>query len=148
MIRHSFLPTAAAIAITLAFAGCGKKEEGPSPAAPKAAATPSKIHEVMMHGDAKGYYYEPKVLVIKVGEAVRWKLSEGGPHNVNFKGQRIPAPAKAILEKEGRLTGVNLEAPGQTYDLLFSKEMGVGEYNYICDPHAALGMTGKIIVQP
>jgi plastocyanin len=38
-----------------------------------------------------------------------------------------------------------LQLPGQTLD--FAVKMPVGSYYFQCDPHAALGMKGHLIVQ-
>jgi plastocyanin len=38
-----------------------------------------------------------------------------------------------------------LQLPGQTYDLVVS--MQPGKYYFQCDPHAALGMKGKLEVE-
>ncbi len=135
-------------AAPLLFGACGG---GDQPAAKKAAAaTPEpftgQIHEVKMRGTAEGYFYEPKTLTIKSGDKVRFIMVDGGPHNVSFAGQKIPNKAQVILEREGVLVGVMLQAPGQTTDVHFVKALPPGTYNFICDPHAALGMTGKIIV--
>lgn len=135
-----------ATALPWFFAACGKSPEGGS----KAPATPAPftgtIHEVKMRGTAKGYFYEPAQLSIKLGDKVRFLMVDGGPHNVNFTGQKIPTGANVILEKEGKLLGVMLQAPGQETEIEFSKPLPVGDYHYVCDPHVALGMKGKISV--
>lgn len=134
-------------AAPLLFGACGG---GGEPEAKKAAATPEpftgQIHEVKMRGTAEGYFFEPKTLTIKLGDKVRFVMVDGGPHNASFAGQKTPAKAQVILEKEGVLVGVMLQVPGQTTDVTFVKSLPPGTYNYICDPHATLGMTGKIIV--
>jgi plastocyanin len=38
-----------------------------------------------------------------------------------------------------------LQLPGQTYDVLV--RMPAGSYYFQCDPHAALGMRGHLIVK-
>ena len=131
----------------LLLAGCGKSPES---AASSAAATPApftgQVHEMKMRGNATSYFYEPKELVIKRGDKVRFLMVDGGPHNVNFTDQKIPKGANVILENEGKLLGVMLQAPGQACEVEFHKKLPVGDYNFVCDPHAALGMKGKITV--
>jgi len=135
-----------AAALLLALGGCSKSPSGGAPATP--APFTGTVHEVKMRGTAKGYFYEPAQLMIKKGDKVRFTMVDGGPHNVNFTGQNIPGPAKVLLEGEGKMLGAMLQAPGQTYDVEFGERFPIGDYNYVCDPHAALGMKGKIVVTP
>jgi len=136
-----------AAALLLALGGCAKSPDGGGAAATPAPFT-GTVHEVKMRGTAKGYFYEPAQLMIKKGDKVHFVMVDGGPHNVNFGGQNIPAAAKVLLEKDGKLLGVMLQAPGQSYDIEFNSRYPIGDYNYVCDPHAALGMKGKIVVTP
>src|SRR5579871_4378857 len=58
----------------------------PAPAAgavAKVAAT-GQTHEIKMIGDEKGYRFEPADLTIKSGDAVKFIMVAGGPHNVSF----------------------------------------------------------------
>ena len=105
-----------------------------------------QIVEVKMRGTAQGYKFEPAQIVIQSGDKVRFTIVDGGPHNVNFTGQRVPPGAAMILQNRGKLLGTNLVAPGQTCEIEFTKDMPIGEYDFVCDAHAALGMRGKIIV--
>ena len=126
--------------------GCGKAPEGGAQAQATPAPFTGTVHEVKMRGTAKGYFYEPAQLSIKLGDKVRFLMVDGGPHNVNFTGQKIPGGANVILEKEGKLLGALLQAPGQATEIEFAKPLPVGDYHYVCDPHVALGMKGKITV--
>ena len=107
-----------------------------------------------MRGTAQGYSFEPKEITIKSGDKVRFSLTDGGPHNVSFNSvvapdaTKIPAGAKMVLEGEGKLVGAFLQVPGQSYEIAFNKNLPVGEYNFVCDPHTVLGMKGKITVTP
>lgn len=141
----------------LSLTGCGPSANGSSTAAPEqTAASPftGQVHEIKMRGTPKGYFFEPKELAIKSGDKVRFIMVEGGPHNVSFNSALAPdatqAPegAKMVLESKGKLVGALMQAPGQVYELEFSKDLPTGEYNFVCDPHTALGMKGKIIVNP
>jgi plastocyanin len=105
-----------------------------------------QIVDVKMRGTAQGYKFEPAQIVIQSGDKVRFTIVDGGPHNVNFTGQRVPTGAAMILQNRGKLLGANLVAPGQTCEIEFTKDMPIGEYDFVCDAHAALGMRGKIIV--
>ena len=137
----------------------------PAPAATTPAAgavTPApatgKTHEVKMVGDASGYKFIPADLTIKKGDAVKWVMVSGGPHNVSFTGVTDPA-TKAQLDanmsapttgstgaKMGELMSPMLMNPNESYTLSFAN-VPAGKYDYICTPHAALNMKGSITVQ-
>jgi plastocyanin len=124
----------------------------PTPAAgavAKVAAT-GATHDVKMIGDAQGYRFDPSTLTIKSGDAVRFTMIAGGPHNVTFD-PSIPADAKAQLDanmdnKSGDLAGPMLLNPNDTYVISFG---GVkpGTYPFFCSPHQAMNMKGTITVQ-
>lgn len=122
------------------------------PAAPPAFT--GTVHEIKMNGTATTFFFEPKELAIKQGDKVRWIMTAAGPHNVNFASAafpdktKIPDGAKVKLETQGALVTPFLQAPGQTTEITFGKDMPLGEYNYVCDPHTPLGMAGKITVTP
>src|SRR3954470_12929584 len=80
----------------------GTPAAGASGAAAAAPAT-GTTHEVKMIGDAKGYRFEPAELTIKQGDAVKWIMVSGGPHNVAFLNLTDPT-TKAQL---------NANMPGQ-----------------------------------
>ena len=138
----------------LVLTGCGPSS---TPTSQQPSAPPpftGQVHEMKMRGTPQKYYYEPEQLIINRGDKVRFVMVEGGPHNVSFSNPlkpddtKIPPGAKVVLENQGKLVGVLLQAPGQTYELEFNKSLPIGEYNFVCDPHALLGMKGKIVVNP
>jgi plastocyanin len=142
---------AAAVSGALLLTGCGSETTAEAKTDTKAASSaPSEpvrdVHEISMRGDASGFFFEPKEITIRQGDLVRWKMVDGAPHNVNFAGRAFPGSAKVLLESRKKLVGVTLQAPGQTYEIHFTEAYPVGEYNYVCDPHAVLNMAGKIIV--
>ena len=121
-----------------------------SPAAAPAPAT-GATHDVQMLGDASGYRFSPVSLTIKRGDAVRWTNVSGGPHNVTFWADSIPAGAQAPLAANmpgttAPLTGPLLLTPNQTYTISFAN-VPAGTYKYYCTPHLALGMKAIIQVQ-
>jgi plastocyanin len=127
----------------------------PATPAPAAAAAPvaitGKTHEVRMIGDAKGYRYEPATITIKAGDGIRWIMVSGGPHNVSFWADSIPAGAAAQLtgamEKQiSPLAGALLLQSNETYTISFGNAPK-GTYHYFCTPHLALNMKGTITVQ-
>jgi plastocyanin len=125
---------------------------------PKPAAEPftGSVHEVKMRGTvapAPAFFFEPAELTIKQGDKVKFTLVDGAPHNVSFNSPmpgltKIPDGAKLILENRGQLVGTLLQVPGQTAEIIFGKDLPVGEYTFVCDPHAPLGMKGKITLNP
>ncbi|MBA4146808.1 MAG: hypothetical protein H0X66_01745 [Verrucomicrobia bacterium] len=104
------------------------------------------VHDVAMRGEGTTFYFEPKELTIQRGDVVRWKMVDGAPHNVNFTGQKIPEGARVILANKKKLMGMMLVAAGQTYEMKFTEDFPFGDYNYVCDPHIAFNMTGKITI--
>jgi plastocyanin len=149
---HLLLPVLIVPALLLA-AGCGPaagnentRSAGASLAKAASTVPIRNTHEIDMRGDATGFFFEPKELVIQRGDLVRWKMVDGAPHNVNFTGREFPQGARVLLENRRKLMGLMLQTPGQTYEIHFTDEFPLGEYNYVCDPHAVLNMTGKLII--
>ena len=82
--------------------------------------------------------FVPATLTVKRGDIIRFVLKMG-VHNVSF-------PADSNIGKSGLpAAGPMLQAPGQTHDVPVT--FGAGTYHFQCDPHAALGMVGKLTVQ-
>ena len=130
----------------------GTSTAATTPAPTPTAAAPGKTWNVKMLGDASGYRYDPAALTIKVGDAVRWTVVSGPPHNVTFWTDSIPTGASTPLQADmsqtlGPLTGPLLNAANQTYTITFLK-VPPGTYSYYCTPHLALGMKGKLTIQP
>ena len=108
-------------------------------------------HEIKMTGDASGYKFEPANLTIKQGDAVKFIMVSGGPHNIAFTGI-TDAVAKAQLDanmagaKMGELSGPLLMQPNEGYVVSFAK-VPAGTYAFNCTPHVAMNMKGVITVQ-
>ena len=143
-MRHRFhqsLPFFFAIAAAACSGGGTDKPaaEGESPpATPAAAAATGDTIIVEMHSDGTGNYYKPNEIEAHQGDVVRFVL-KSGVHNVNF-----------LADSNEVKTGLPpasdmLQLPDQTYDLVVS--MQEGHYYFQCDPHAALGMKGKLEVE-
>ena len=116
-----------------------------------AAPATGTTHEVKMIGDAKGYRFEPADLTIKQGDAIKFIMVSGGPHNVAFLNLTDPAtkaqlnanmPGQHMAEDSSPL----LMNPNEAYTISFGK-IPAGKYDYDCTPHAAMGMKGTITVQ-
>jgi plastocyanin len=124
-----------------------------APAAGAAAAAPAtgKTVEVKMIGDATGYKFDPANVTVKQGDAVKFVMVSGGPHNVAFQNV-TDAAAKSQLDANmpgthlGELSGPFVMQPNEAYVVSFAK-VPAGKYDYICTPHAAMNMKGSITVQ-
>lgn len=125
---------------TLAVA-CGKepKREGASGEAKEAdQASTGKVIIVEAYSDAEGNYFKPNKVEAHKGDIVRFTL-KSGVHNVNFLADSNPG--KTGLPPASEM----LQVPDQTYD--FTVTLAKGHYYFQCDPHALLGMKGKLEVE-
>lgn len=164
--------TSLATGLALVAAACGgekKAEQTTTPpsaeqatpaAAPAAAPTAGgTTHEVKMvlegtAGAPGSYKYDPAKLTIKAGDVIKFVSVSGGPHNVEFYPDSIPAnvpaPIKALvmqpLEKGGSIVSDNLKPDGESFELSFAGAPA-GVYKFFCAPHHALGMVGEVTVQ-
>jgi len=114
-----------------------------------AAPITGKTYEVKMIGDGTTYKFDPANIEIKQGDAVKWIMVSGGPHNVAFID--TPAAAQAQLsanmpQQMKELTSPMMMTPNETYTVSFGN-VPAGTYNYHCEPHAAMGMKGSIKVE-
>jgi len=125
----------------------------PAPAAGAVAKVPAtgQTVTIKMIGDDKGYRFDPANVTIKPGDAVKFVMVSGGPHNVAFDPATVPADSKAQLDanmdqKLSELSSPNLMNPNEEYLISFG---GVkpGKYDFHCTPHLAMGMKGTITVQ-
>lgn len=124
-----------------------------TPAAGAVAMAPATgtTHEVKMIGDATGYKFEPANITVKSGDAIKFIMVTGGPHNVAFTGV-TDAAVKAQLDANmpgqhmGELSGPMLMQPNEAYIVSFAK-VPAGKYEFNCVPHAAMNMKGSVTVQ-
>ena len=124
-----------------------------APAAGAAAAAPAtgKTHEVKMTGDATGYKFDPANITVKSGDAIKFTMVSGGPHNVAFQNVadaavRAQLDANMPGQKLGEAAGPMLMQPNEAYTISFAK-VPAGKYDYICQPHAAMNMKGVVTVE-
>ena len=106
---------------------------------------------IEMVGDASGYRFVPASVTAHVGDVVRFVNKIGGPHNITFWPDSIPAGAQRQLQSgmantTGPLTGPLLINPGDATTVSLAG-VAPGTYKFYCMPHLALGMKGQIIVQ-
>ncbi len=126
-----------------------------APAATASAGTAAPITgktiDVKMIGDAQGYRFDPASITLKVGDGIRFTNVTGGPHDVTFWPDSIPAGAAAQLGANmpstiGPMTGPLLVTPNATYLVSFAG-LTAGTYHFYCTPHLAMGMKGVVTVQ-
>ena len=125
---------------------------GAAPAGAMAAAPATgTTHEVKMIGDATGYKFEPANITVKSGDAVKFVMISGGPHNVAFQNV-ADAAVKAQLDanmpgqKMGEASSPMVMQPNEAYTVSFAK-VPAGKYDYVCVPHLAMNMKGVVTVQ-
>ena len=144
----------AGVAVVLAACGGEKKAGTTTDTSAMAAPVPSATgarHEVQMVVEGTTYKFSPAELTIKAGDVVVYKNVSGGPHNVAFWADSIPAGAAAVLDaaitdKMGPLSSALIAAPGDSLVVSFAGAPA-GVYHFTCTPHMAMGMHGKISVQ-
>ena len=120
---------------------------GTATAAPATGTT----HEVKMVGDEKGYRFEPANITVKAGDAIKFTMTSGGPHNVAFDPAGIPGAGKDQLNANipnaaGELSSQMMMNPNEAVTITFAG-VAPGAYNYHCTPHLAMNMKGVITVQ-
>jgi plastocyanin len=153
---------AAGLAIVLAACGGEKKAENqttttaapeqqtPAPAGGEATGGGAN-HDVNMTLEGSTYKFDPSTLTIKAGDVVTFHNKSGGPHNVSFWADSVPAGAAdklkaAMPDQMAPLEGPLLTEQDASYKISFAGAPA-GEYKFYCLPHLALGMHGKITVQ-
>ena len=150
--------------LTVVLGACGgekKGEEAPAanatpaaaPAAPASApAATGATHDINMVLEGTTYKFVPAELSVKVGDQVVFHNVSGGPHNVQFYADSIPAGAKEIIDPQlkdelGPLSSALLVDPNATLAVSFAGAPA-GVYKFTCTPHMAMKMHGAITVTP
>lgn len=87
--------------------------------------------ENMVVVELAGTSFNPSTVTISVGQTVRWVWVSGGAHTVTPDGH-------------SEWSSASLNQPGHTFQHTFNN---AGEFPYICVPHEAAGMRGKVVVQ-
>ena len=114
-------------------------------------AAPPTTHRIRMVQAGSAYKFDPAALTIKVGDVVEFVNVSGGPHNIQFDKDHIPAGAQEVLNRamarrQGVLQGPFMTAANETYSVSFAGAPK-GTYAFFCLPHQALGMKGTITVE-
>ena len=153
MTRTHILRLTGLVAVTAAIVACSGTDSGAAGESATATATQTsaaaggeqtpdagrEVITVKMLTDGTGNRFEPANFEAHQGDVIRFVL-ESGVHNVHFLADSNPG-------KSGFPTAPSdyLQLPGQTYDVKVT--WAPGSYYYQCDPHAALGMVGRIEVE-
>jgi plastocyanin len=85
------------------------------------------VHNVTV----QNFSFDPADISVAQGDTVVW-TNLGGSHNVHHTGN------PSLF---GRAVG-----SGWTYTFVFN--LDAGRYDYVCEPHASMGMTGSVTVTP
>ena len=123
----------------------------PAAGAMMAAPATGTTHEVKMIGDATGYKFIPENITVKSGDAIKYVMVSGGPHNVAFPSV-ADAAVKAQLDanmpgqKMGEASGPMVMQPNEAYTVSFAK-IPAGTYEVVCVPHLAMNMKRVVTVQ-
>jgi plastocyanin len=103
-----------------------------------AAARPSKgaVVKVVVGAHAE-MRFEPAALTVHRGDVIRF-VAANGVHDVHFLPERNPGAKKLPAASDYLLRD------GDVYEL--KVELAPGTYEFQCDPHASMGMKGKLTV--
>lgn len=146
MISRSIYRISSALATgTLLFiAACNKESSEQKSAEPEEkhetksdVKATGKVITIEAYSDAQGNYFKPTEVEAHRGDIVRFVL-KSGVHNINFLPDSNPGAEHLPA------TSDMLQLPEQAFDVLVA--MKKGSYFFQCDPHALLGMVGRIKV--
>ena len=101
-----------------------------------------RVVVVRMMDDGGSFRYEPAELTVRRGDIVRFEQAGTMPHNVEFV--RNTAPDGADLGSAWM--GSFLIGKGETYDVVVDDRFIDGAFDFLCSPHATMGMKGRITV--
>lgn len=124
----------------------------PATPIPSASAAPitGTIIEVRLIGDAKGYRFEPQHLVAKVGDGVKFVVMSGGPHEIAFDLDQVPAETRlqllANMPNGNNGRSPLLSVPRETWTLSLGA-LKPGSYPFVSTPRLPQGMKGVLEVQ-
>lgn len=99
------------------------------------------VIKMALKSGAVPYVFEPATTYAQPGDTLRFVEASGVLHNVRFTKQ---APGARL---GSAATTPYLTQKGQSYDLVVDHRFAPGTYEFVCDPHAAIGMKGTLIVK-
>ena len=79
--------------------------------------------------------FDPETVYVSPGDTVKWEWQGSVGHNVHATD--VPDDADWSVQTE-------VASAPMEYEHTFDGPMG--EYNYVCDPHASVGMEGTVVV--
>jgi len=143
--------TAAVAGLAVMLMACGGDKSKDSMAmdstsamtpAPAPAMAMGATHNVNMVLEGTTYKFVPSELSVKVGDQVVFHNISGGPHNVQFYADSIPAGAQAMIDPQlkdglGPLSSMLVTEPNATIAVSFAGAP-VGVYGFTCTPHMAM----------
>ena len=119
--------------------GAGASASKPGAAGELAPDAGRKVVTVQMITDDRGNRFEPAEVEVHRGDVIRYTL-QAGVHNVHFVADSNKSAQGLPTEPSDML-----QLPGQTVDVKVG--WAPGKYFYQCDPHAMLGMVGRVEVE-
>lgn len=145
--------------LALVLAACGGEKpadgattsDGAAPAgteAPAATAT-GATHDVDMTFENNEYKFVPAEFSVKPGDVIRFHNKLGGPHNVHYWADSIPAGAEAAISIDREMSPLVSElltTEGEVVTVTLAGTAPTGAYHFTCDPHVAMGMHGVMTV--
>lgn len=130
----------------------GERQADQTPPPGQSAMSAATAVEVRMTGNGTTQAaFEPATITIAPGTTVRFVNVSGGPHNVAFWTDSIPAGAAAVLnaampDRVADLNSRYATTPNEALEISFTGAPA-GAYKAYCAPHLALGMKMTITVQ-
>ena len=88
------------------------------------------------------FVFDPARITVRPGDRVIWIQAGVMPHNVEF----TSAPGE--YDVATLPTSPFITVRGERFEVEIDDRFGVGRYEYVCTPHAAMGMRGAIEVVP
>lgn len=140
------LALAAGAALTLAIPGPARAQEDGSE---------SHVVEIEM----TDFAFKPAKVTVRPGDTIRFVQTTATPHNVEFRevpegatlGDKYVVPVEEIGTRAATFPparmGPYLLQKGKTYEFVITDAFSAGTYDYVCTPHEAMGMKGKLVVE-
>jgi plastocyanin len=116
-------------------------------AAPAATGATHNVDMVLADGQ---YRFVPSELTVKAGDVIQYHNRSGGPHNVAFWADSIPAggaEAIQVADQMAPLTSQMVLDQDAVITVTFAANAPAGVYRFTCQPHLAMGMNGTVTVQ-
>jgi len=106
-----------------------------------AAAQEGEVVEIRMVTEGGAFYFDPIGVRVEPGTTLRFVATTAG-HNAVAYAEANGLPARIPEGAEAWASPILTEI-GASFDVVVTEE---GVYDYVCTPHEALGMVGRIVV--